>query len=70
MSKKEKKNSPKKLRDFDQDLQGRKVEIYLENGSVIKGEVKGVSQFWIKIETDGKTIYINKPFIMMIKQIM
>ncbi len=61
---------PKKLRDFDQDLVGRRIEILLTNGSIIKGVVVNTSQYWIKVESNGEIIYVNKPFIVVIREII
>lgn len=53
--------------DLDEDLFNREVEVVLENRSTLRGKVLASSSYWLKLEVNKGQIYVNKPFIVYIK---
>jgi len=56
-----------KNEDLDEELLGREVEAVLQNGGVLRGRVVATSSYWIKLEFGNKHVYVNKPYIVLIR---
>jgi len=65
-SKKQLGNASKK-EDFDAELLGNEVEITLQGGGVLRGRVVSSSRYWLEIEFNGWPVYVNKPYVMIVK---
>jgi sRNA-binding regulator protein Hfq len=63
----EKNQRVRKPEDLDCELLGREVEVYLENGGVLRGRVVSASNYWVKVESGGVQLYINKRFIVFVR---
>uniref|UniRef100_A0A7J3XXC1 Uncharacterized protein n=1 Tax=Thermogladius calderae TaxID=1200300 RepID=A0A7J3XXC1_9CREN len=53
--------------DLDGELLGREVEVVLKNGGVLRGRVVSTSSYWVKVESSGIPLYVNKPFIVFVR---
>jgi len=51
---------------FDDEWLDKDVEVEQVKG-MIRGKVVGVSKYWLKITTDGQTLYVNKAYVVSIK---
>jgi sRNA-binding regulator protein Hfq len=56
-----------KNEDLDEELLSREVEAVLQNGGVLRGRVVATSSYWIKLEFSNKHVYVNKPYIVLIR---
>jgi len=56
--------------DFSEEYNGKLAKISVLNQPMLIGKILEVRPYWIKFENaDGKTIYINKAFIISIEPI-
>ncbi len=55
--------------DLDFELVGREVELVLHNGATLRGKLIESSRYWLKIEINGKWIYINKSYLIYIRPV-
>jgi len=53
--------------DLDGELLGKEVEVILKNGGVLRGRVVSASSYWVKVESSGVQLYVNKPFIVFVR---
>jgi len=59
-----------KLGDFSEEYNGKLAKILVLNQPLFIGKIIDVRPYWIKFEnSDGKTIYINKAYILTIELI-
>ncbi len=54
--------------DFCAELIGSEAEIYLQNNHMVAGRVVDCRPYWMKIDSNGKAVYINKAFVVAVKQ--
>ncbi|MEM1820368.1 MAG: hypothetical protein QXU64_02120 [Thermofilaceae archaeon] len=52
--------------NFDSEYSGREVRLYLYGGAKLTGRVEA-SRYWLKVTSNGKTIYVNKAYVMMVE---
>jgi len=58
------------LADFSEEYNGKLAKILVLNQPLLIGKIVEVRRYWIKFENpDGKTIFINKAFILTIEPI-
>jgi hypothetical protein len=58
------------LADFSEEYNGKLAKILVLNQPLLIGKIVEVRPYWIKFENpEGKTIYINKAFIITIEPI-
>jgi len=56
--------------DFSEEYNGKLAKILVLNQPLFIGKIIDVRPYWIKFEnSDGKTIYINKAYILTIELI-
>lgn len=53
--------------DFKEEIKGKDATITLHNGTVIKCRIVDVRPYWLKIVTNGSTLYVNKAYITLIE---
>ncbi|MEM4570710.1 MAG: hypothetical protein QXE66_05325 [Desulfurococcaceae archaeon] len=63
------KSTSKTPSDFSNEYVGKKVRIVLYN-SVVEGVLENASKYWFKISNGGKTVYVNKGWVVFIEPIM
>jgi sRNA-binding regulator protein Hfq len=64
---KEKNQREGKPEDLDRELLNKEIEVVLQNGGVLRGRVVATSSYWIKLEFSNKHVYVNKPYIVLIR---
>ncbi|MEM4546937.1 MAG: hypothetical protein QXL83_01055 [Zestosphaera sp.] len=53
--------------EFDSEYEGKTVRVTLHNGTVVIGRAK-TSRYWLKLRiVGGKSIYVNKAYVVMIE---
>lgn len=59
-----------KLGDFSEEYNGKLAKISVLNQPMLIGKIVEARRYWIKVETaEGKTIYLNKAYIISIEPI-
>ncbi len=58
-----------KPEDLDTELISREAEVILQNGGTFRGKITASSKYWIKMEINEKTVYLNKRFVMWIRPV-
>lgn len=62
-------SAPQTPSDFSNEYVGKKVRIVLYNAS-LEGVLESASKYWFKISNGGKTVYVNKGWVVFIEPIM
>jgi len=53
--------------EFDSEYESRTVRVTLHNGTAVIGKAE-TSKYWLKLRiTGGKSIYVNKAYVVMIE---
>lgn len=60
------KNTPKNPSDFSDEYIGKHVRIVLYNAS-LEGVLKESTKYWFKVDNDGRTVYVNKAWVVFVE---
>jgi len=60
------KNTPKNPSDFSNEYVGKNVKVVLYN-SVVEGVLEKSTKYWFKISNGGRTVYVNKAWVVFVE---
>ena len=58
---------PRKFDNFYEEYQDNDVRIVLHNEKIINGRIVESRRYWLKVEANNITYYVNKAYVMYIQ---